>query len=143
MPLFNTPYPGWNTQYPGLNCTALSPGDELALFNGTETIVEGSKSIHFALAQAGYPGAIATFQVTGCTLTVISIQSSNGVAQAVTTGNPTVVQTPTNLDASFNTNATLAAGNGAYSDQGGSMYYRVLVTTYGSGEVPVVIVRLR
>ncbi len=144
MPLWNTPQSGGNTQYSGLNCVALSPGDEYALLNGTEIIVTGSKSVHFALAQTGYPGALMTFQVTGCSAgSVISIQASNGVAQSTLGSAPTVVQTPTNLDASFNTVQDLVAGNGSYSDQGGSMYYRVSVKLFVNGDAPVVIVRLR
>lgn len=142
MPLWNTPQSGWNTQYPGLNCVMLTIGDDYALLDGTETVITGTKSVHFTRGSMGDTDAGTTFAVTGCANgTVIDIQASNGVAQSTTNGIPTVTQTPTNLDASFQNVGGTVTGNGFYTDIGRSMYYRVIVTSFAAGDVPVVLAK--
>ena len=141
--LWNTPQSGYNQTYPGLNAVCLYPGDDYALFDGTEAnVATGTKSVHFTRGTQGDTDAGTTFSVTGCPNgSVIEIQGSNGVAQS--TSGPTapiVAQTPTSLDASFNTVGTIT-GNGPYLDPGRYQYYRAIVSTFEAGDVPVVIAK--
>jgi len=142
MPLWNTPQPGWNQTYPGLNCVVLYPGDDLALFDGTEALADVAKSVHFARGQEGSTDAGSTFSITGCPNgSVINIQGSNGVSQSANGEiGLLVTPTPTNMDASFDTVGTIT-GNGAYLDQGRYAFYRAIVSTFEAGDVPVVIVK--
>ena len=142
MPLWNVPQSGYNQTYPGLNCVVLFPGDDYALLDGTEGIGAAASSVHFARGSQGSTDAGSTFYVSGCpNNSVIEIQGSNGVAQS-TNGEiaPTVTATPTNMDASFETLATIT-GNGSYTDVGRAAFYRAVVATFEAGDVPVVIVK--
>lgn len=141
MPLWNTPQAGSNTVYPGLNFTSLSPGDDLELLNANDVVATGTKSIAFARSGGlgGQPGK-STFSVTGCPNgSVIEIEGSNGVAQSSTKA-LTVTPTPANMDASFNVVGTVT-GNGPYLDEGAYAFYRVVVSTFEAGDVPVVIIK--
>ena len=140
--LWNTPQSGYNTTYPGLNCVVLFPGDDYALFDGTEALAATAKSVHFARGSQGSTDAGSTFSITGCpNNSVVQIQGSNGVAQSANGEiGITVAATPTLMDASFNVVGTIT-GNGSYLDQGRYMFYRAVVSTFVSGDVPVVIVK--
>lgn len=142
MPLWGTNYPGSNP-ISALNFTDLRPGDDLALLDGTETVVTGSKSIAFARGNsASQMDAGSTFSITGCpNNSVIVVQGSNG--PPLLQGGVQVPSTLATMDASFVTVATIAltSGSGAYLDQGRYAFYRVQVTTFGAGDVPVVTVK--
>jgi hypothetical protein len=140
MPLWGTGYPGSNP-VSALNFIDLRPGDDLALFDGTEIVATGSKSIAFARGGSGSQmDAGSTFSVTGCPNgSVVVIQGSNGVSQS-TTGALTVTPTLANMNASFVTVGTIT-GNGSYLDQGRYSFYRAGILTFVSGDVPGVIVK--
>ena len=141
MPLWGTPQSGCNP-VSALNFTDLRPGDDLALFDGTETIATGSKSIAFVRGDS--PSATDqgfTVSVSGCPNgTVIDVQQSNGVS--ATGRNPLVTPTVANMDASFNTvSGDTINGNTAITDTGRSTFYRLIVTNFVNGDVPVAIVK--
>lgn len=142
MPLWGTPQSG-NNPISALNFTDMRPGDDLALFDGTEAIVTGSKSIAFARGYAPGGGPGFTVSVIGCPGgSVIDVQQSNGVSASQR--NPPVTPTLANMDAAFNTVlGDTINGNGSSTDVGGSSFYRLIVTDYVSGDVPVAIVKVR
>lgn len=142
MPLWGTGYPGCNP-VSALNFLDLRRGDDLAMFDGTETIATGSKSIAFARGSDPGGGSAFTVSVSGCSGgTVIDIQESNGVSASGS--NPSVTPTLANMDASFNIiSADTINGNGASTDAGGAAFYRLIVTSYVNGDIPVAIVKAR
>lgn len=139
MPLWGKPRAGANP-ISGLNFVDLRPGDYETLLDGTETIISGSTSIAFARGGSG-SGADegSTYAVTGCPNgSTIDIQASNTKTD--------VAGSLAAMDASF-TNVSAGGsggtiiGNGFYTDKGRSMFYRLIVTTFVSGDVPVVTVK--
>lgn len=143
MPLWGTPQAGANP-ISALNFTDLRAGDDLALFDGTETIVTGSKSIAFARGYIPGGNQGRTYNVTGCPNgSAITLYASNGPSASGVTPVPT--PTLANMDASFNSLASLGetiAGNGAFTDTGNAAFYRVQCDTFVNGDVPVVIVKV-
>lgn len=140
MPLWGTPQSG-NNPISALNFTDLRAGDDLDLFDGTETIVSGSKSIAFARGYVPGSNLGRTYQITGCPNgSVMTLYASNGVSASGR--NPIVTPTLANMDASFNTTGVSSTGNGSFSDNGSSSFYRIVCTTFAAGDVPVVIVRI-
>lgn len=138
MPLFGTPQPGSNP-ISGLNLTDLRPGDNLTLLDGTETVVTGSASVAFARGngQAG-TDAGSSFFISGCPNgSTINIQGSAGIPYS----DPPAPNTLANFDASFQTlpGATVV-GNGAYTDIGRALFYRIQIGTLVGGDAPVVVV---
>ena len=133
MPLWGTGYPGSNP-ISALNFLDLRPGDYEKLLDGTETIQSGSTSIAFARGGSSLGSDNgSTFTVTGCPNgSVIDIQASSADNAATLAA----------MDASFQdvTGGTIT-GNGFYTDVGLSMFYRVIVTTFVNGDVPVVTVK--
>lgn len=128
--LYGTPQSGFNpAPDAGLNLTCLVPGDHLTLFDGTETPVQGIKSVAFS---RGYsPGASdngTTFTVYGMPSTAtIDVQVSND-----------------DVDGHYVTVNTIspdANGNGFYTDIGRAAFYRVTLSAYASGAMPVVKVK--
>ena len=135
MPLWGANQAGANP-ISSLNFTDLRPGDYLILLDGTETIATGSKSIAFARGGSGSGADMgSTFAVTGCPNgSVIDVQASN----TKTDDAVSLVA----MDASFNTIlGDTINGNGASTDVGRSSFYRVIVTNFVAGDVPVVIVK--
>lgn len=137
MPLWGTGAPGSNP-ISALNFTDLRPGDYETLLDGTELIVTGSKSIAFARGgSAGGSDQGSTFTVTGC---------PNGSVIDIQAASPNGAGTLASVDASFQ-DVSLSGGggtitgNGFYTDVGRSMFYRVIVTTFASGDIPVVTVK--
>lgn len=133
MPLWGTGYPGGNP-VSALNIIDLRPGDQFVLLTVTDSVATGTKSIPFARGtSASQSDAGCSFQISGCPNgSIISIQASNGTQEAT--------MTLAALDASFNEVQSIA-GNGAYTDVGRAAFYRVQVTTFANGDVPVVIVQ--
>lgn len=139
MPLWGATKAGANVDS-RLNWTDLRGGDDFALLDGTETVATGSKSVPFARGYVPGGNLGRTYQISGCSGgTVITVQGSNGVSASDTT--PTVTPTFANMDLSFNSVGLAQTGNGALTDQGSSAFYRVIVTTFVSGDIPVVIVK--
>lgn len=140
MPLWGTGYPGSNS-ISALNFLDLRPGDDLALLDGTETVATGSASIAFARGYDVSGGNDCTFSVTGCasgSAGTIDIQGSNGVS--VSGRNPTPTPTLANMDASFVKLATIT-GNGVYTETQRFEFYRAVVSSFASGDAPVIIVK--
>lgn len=125
-----------------LNCTDLRRGDFDTLMDGSETVADGVSSIHFA-AGVDPGGAVGqSFYVQGCAAgTAWTIQGSNGPCVADVPASPTSAVTAFN--ATFqDLNGSSTTGNGIYTEQTGtSLWYRFRITTLGSGDHPVVIVR--
>ena len=139
MPLWGTGYPGSNP-ISALNFLDLRAGDDLVLFDGTETIVTGSKSIAFARGFVLGSNLGRTYQVSGCgNGSVMTLQASNGVSASGR--NPVPTPTLDNMDASFNSTGNGSTGNQGFTDIGNSAFYRVVCTTFVAGDIPVVIVK--
>jgi hypothetical protein len=139
--LFGTYQSGGATEL-ALNCTDLRRGDSLELMNGTETVVSGSASVHFAAGPAPAGVINTSFYVQGCgNGTEWVIQGSNGPSTADNPGVPT--STINNFAATFqNLTGSDTVGNGPpYTDTGSAIWYRFYVKTFVAGDAPVVIVR--
>lgn len=138
MPLWGTPRAGANP-ISALNFVDLRSGDYEKLLDGTETIATGSKSIAFARGMSPGGPDRSTFTVTGCPGgSTFDIQASSTKTDDAAT--------LALMDASFQ-NVSLGGsggtiiGNGFYTDTGASMFYRIIVTAFVAGDVPVVIVK--
>lgn len=112
----------------GLNLTSVCPGDSITLFDGTETPVQGMKSVAFSRGVSGTADRGTSFFASGMPAgSVLSVQAANQ-----------------DLDGSYFTlyaSAPDANGNFAYTDDGRAAYYRVVLSTYVSGAMPVVIAK--
>lgn len=141
MPLWGTGYPGSNP-ISALNFIDLRAGDDLALFDGTETIATGSKSIAFARGYVIGANQGRTYSVTGCLGgSVFTLHASNGVAVSSSV-NPVAPTTLAAMDASFNSTGESVTGNGAFTDTGNASFYRLVCTLFVNGDVPVAIVKV-
>ncbi len=140
MALWGTGYPGCNP-VSALNFLDLRSGDDMTLLDGTETIATGSTSIAFARGNDPGGNNGFTVSVSGCPGgTVIDVQQSDGVSASGR--NPSPTPTLANMDASFNTiTGDTINGNDSITDIGRSAFYRVIVTNFVNGDVPVVIVK--
>ena len=139
MPLWGTARAGGNP-ISGLNFVDLRPGDYLTLFDGTETIATGSKSIAFARGGSGSGADMgSTYELSGCPGgSTIDIQGSN--TKTDDAGSLAA------MDLSFgNVGLTMigdaTSGKAFVTDTGRCMFYRLTVTNYVSGDVPVVVVK--
>jgi hypothetical protein len=135
MPLWGTPKAGANP-ISGLNFTDLRPGDYLTLFDGTETIATGSKSIAFARGGSGSGADMgSTFAVTGCPGgSVFDVQQSNTKTDDAGSLDA--------MDATFNTvTGDTINGNNSVTDIGRSMFYRLICTNFVAGDVPIANVK--
>lgn len=109
----------------GATRTPLFPGDQpLVLFNGSETVAQGLASIPFwrgpsPSSNDGGTSFLATGMASDMT---IDVQASNDDVTYVTT-----------QSMSADTD-----GHGGTSDAGRSQFYRVLISTYTTGTMPVV-----
>lgn len=126
MPSYGVAQSGYSATS-GLNLTSIVPGDSFTLFDGTETPVQGMKSVAFSRG-ASPSGADngTSFDISGMPSTaVVDIQAANidvDSAYSSVSGNLTP-----------DTN-----GNATYTDVGRSAFYRAVLTTYVSGAMPVV-----
>jgi len=113
--------------YGSLGPTAIVPGDNYVLFNGTETPASGTKSIAIARAEGAHDTGVMTFtvQFASSPTATVSIEASN-----------------VDADASYQ---TIYAGAGTqqdyYADLGGFAFYRANLSAYTSGGMPTVIVQ--
>lgn len=125
--LYGTAQAGFNgPPNQGLNLTSIIPGDSYTLFDGTEP--PGVNRTSVAVNRGTAPGFVdngITFYITGAPNgTTVDIQGSN-----------------IDLDGDYLTLATItpnASGNGAYTDVGRAAFYRVKISAYVSGAMPVV-----
>lgn len=128
MPVYGSPQSG------GL--AALTPGDSATLFNGTETPAVSLASIAIARGTGvggGSPNGM-TFNATG-------IPSGCTIDVQVCGGPETVAG---EAGAQYSTVYTInpdANGNGFYTDVGYSPFYRVTLSAYTSGTMPIVTVQ--
>ena len=67
MPLYGIRQAGSNPDLTK-NLSSVGPGTSYTLFDGTETPVDGLKSVAFALGQQGGNGGDKTFWCSGCLL---------------------------------------------------------------------------
>lgn len=124
--LYGVAQSGPNIVSPSLNIAVLYPGDPYTLFSGTETPVQGMTSVAFQRGPSPSGDNGISFFAQGMPSTsAIDIQAS---------------ATDSDLDYQ-SVSGTLtpdANGNVAYTDVGRALFYRVILTTYVSGSMPVV-----
>ena len=150
MALFGVAQPGYNSPATnglptGLNCQAVASGDDYLMLDGTETIVTGSKSVHFSAQYAPGGGGATSFFVSGCPNgTQITIQGFNGLPRNNLTGEFLATPTVASFDATFqDLFGENLMGNGNTTDPGSCTFYRVNVASFVNGDVPVVIAKRR
>jgi hypothetical protein len=117
--------PLYNVAQVGGTLVALSPGDSMKLFDGTETPSAGLKSVAFnrAIAPNMLPAPLV-FTVNfplAPSGSSVQIQGSND-----------------DVDGHYQTLSTISTQNGYYADLGEFNYYRAVLATYSSGGMPVV-----
>lgn len=112
--------------YGSLGPTAIIPGDNYVLFNGTETPASGTKSIAIARAEGAHDTGVMTFTVAfpSSPTATVAIEASN-----------------VDSDGSYIALASITAQNDYYADQGGFAFYRANLSAYTSGGMPTVIVQ--
>ena len=120
MPLFTTPQAG-NVR------TAVYPGDKYTLFDGTESPSAGLKSVAFNRApgngQSGN-GMVFTVDFTSAPTATVQIQGANS-----------------DIEANYQTLATISTQHGYYNDYAEFAYYRAVLSAYSAGGQPVVTVQ--
>lgn len=122
----------------GLNVTSIVPGDNLVLFDGTETPLTGLASIAFSRGTGQGPGdGGSTFNLTGMpsdmTVDVEVCSPPNGGFASVAA-----------MNSAFSSVTTMIAdsgGNSSYTDLGRSQFYRLKITLYTTGTMPVGVVQ--
>ena len=108
----------------------LYPGDPpLTLFNGGETVAQGLASIPFQRGNSpsGNDAGSSFIALGMASDMVIDVQAANE-----------------NVAASFVTTQSItadASGSGGTSEPGRSMFYRLLISAYSSGTMPIVTVK--
>ncbi len=127
MPAYGIPQAGSNRDL-SKNLSAVCIGDTYVLFDGTETPVEGLKSVAFARATQGSSDNGITFFSSGIPGDMIlAIQAANE-----------------DIDADYVTLAQIDGANGAtgaYTDIGRAPFWRAIILT-GSGASPLVMPRV-
>lgn len=127
MPIYGVAQAGYNAPpNQGLNLTSVVPGDSITLFNGTETPSNGLKSVAFA---RGYS---PSGDDAGTTFNVSGMPSGMTVDVQVAGAN---------VDGDYTSVVTLTPdsnGNAAYTDVGRSPFFRVTISAYTSGAMPIV-----
>ena len=105
--------------------TAVSPGEELTLFDGTETPTAGLTSASFVRApgptQVPAPMLFTIHYAAGVPNATVLVQASNIDAEA----NYQTLKTSTNLQDDY------------YQDAGNFLFYRMKMSAYVSGGMPV------
>jgi hypothetical protein len=111
--------------------------------NASDAVATGTNSVHFARADSPSGNdAGMTFSMTGCaagSTTTLNVQGSNGFPSD-NQGTPLITPSVAAMDATFNTFNSVT-GNGATTDTGRSSFYRVNISGFQAGDVPVVIVK--
>jgi hypothetical protein len=123
--LYGTPQAGYNgPPNQGLNIASLPAGQQITLLNGTEAIQTGSKSVSFARGFHDAFNSPITFNLSGCKAgTVIEIQEAGA-----------------DIDGQYTVVATLtpdANGNQVYTLTDSAPFLRAYVSTFESGDAPV------
>lgn len=121
--------PVYGVAQAGGQLTSVIPGNGFTMFNGTETAVQGLRSVAFS---RGYSpsgdDAGSTFYASGMPSgSVIQIQGSN-----------------TDLEADYLVIGTLTPdtnGNAAYTDIGRAAFYTGVLSTYTTGTMPILKVQ--
>ena len=121
--------PAYGTPQAGGTITSIVPGDLVyKMFDGTETAAANLASVAIARGMGAGADNGATFYATGipsgCT---IDVQGSN-----IDVAGDYLTLTTMSGDAN---------GNAAYTDVGRPAFYRVLLSAYTSGAMPVVTVQ--
>jgi hypothetical protein len=128
---------GFGPPNQGLNVTCVQPGEELTLFDGTETVALNLASIDFARGTMGSGDNGSTFNLTGIpTGMTVDVQACSPPAGGFAS---TAAK-----DKAFTSLVTLspdANGNASYTDIGRSAFYRYKISAYTSGTMPVGVVQ--
>lgn len=114
---------------------AVYPGERFTLFDGTETVADEFASVAFALGYSvgGASGPMTFFAKGMASDMVISAQAANGTPAGAE---------PAEADyATIDTIVADANGDGYYTDAGNSGWYRVKITVYTTGTMPIVTVK--
>ncbi len=113
----------------GGSLTGLSPGDRMVLFDGTETPAAGVTSVAFCRAPGGpmqVPAPMVfTINYAGAVTGTVLVQGSNIDSEA----DYQTLSTSVNLQNDF------------YQDGGNFTFYRVKLSAYTSGGMPIVVVQ--
>lgn len=130
MPLYGVAQAGSNPPpNQGLNLTSLIPGDFYELFTGAETPVQGmtSVAINRGIAPAFVDNGITFYINGGPAGAKVAIQGAN-------------IDTDADY---FQLDEETLDSNGAavYTDTGRAAFYRVKLTAYTSGPMPIVTVQ--
>ncbi len=131
MPIYNTPQPGPYAES-GKNLRVVGPGGFYKLFDGTEEPVQNLPSVAIVRGpSAGQAQVYSNFHAVGMPADmIIDVQSSNIDED---TAYVTIGQMTSELDS--------PAGFPEYADGGTPTFYRVKISLYGSGEMPVVTIQ--
>ncbi len=121
MPVYGIPQAGDLIPL-GLNLTALIPGEQMTLFDGTETAALNLTSVAFARGYSpSADDAGTTFRASVIpTGMIIDVQSANH-----------------DIEAEYSTVGTMIQSDPSYTDTGRSAFYRLKVSAYTSGAMPV------
>ena len=139
MPTFGTPQAGaYSPPNQGLNVRSVFPGDSLALFDGTEAPAVGLASIDFARAERGSDDAGSTFNISGMpagmTIDVQDCSPPTGGFASVAAKNAAFTSNGVTLSPDAN-------GNVSWTDIGRSAFYRLYISAYAAGAMPVAVVQ--
>ena len=117
MPLYGTTLP---------EPARIYPGQQYALFDGTETPGAGVKSVVFRPSQNNGilpSGMVFTVDFALAPTATVQVQGAN-----------------TDIDANYQILSTISTQHGYYSDLGEFAFYRAVLSTYSAGGMPVVAV---
>ena len=106
--------------------TAVYPGEKFTLFDGTESPAAGVKSVAFNRAPGNgiTNGQVFTVGFPFAPTATVQIQASND-----------------DVEAHYQTLATVTTQKGYYADYGEFRFYRAVLSAYSSGSMPTVIVQ--
>ena len=123
--LYGTPQSGSNTSGAAYNIRALSPGDKLTLFDGTETPGSAVKSVAFSRGYNPGGGVANTSFIINFASAPTAVVQIQCAYQDVEASYQTVyTSTDTQKD--------------AYTDEGSAPFWRAQLLTYSAGGMPVV-----
>jgi hypothetical protein len=131
MPLYGVAQSGnYGPPNQGKNLTSLIVGEQITLFDGAETPLTGVKSVAFA---NGYNPQGGNSNITF---------NASGMPSDMTID---VQVAAHDIEAEYSSIGTLAAsagtpdtGNGFLTDDGKSAFYRLYITNYTTGAMPIV-----
>ena len=105
--------------------TAIAPGQAITMFDGTETPVSGFTSLAFNRTPgppSGPAQMVFTVDFGAAPTATVLIQASNR-----------------DVEADYQTLATITTQHGSYADYGDYAFYRAQLSAYTSGGMPIVI----